>query len=178
MEEKNDSEMKAKNADLRSQLSKETSELECIKLEHVELEKYNTIVKGELVQSKQQLEKLYTSNKNIEEQISVQRPSYDKTGLGFFLGKSTKKSIERKEPDTLEVKEDLGKTDDASKVKDNVTHSKKAKESNQDEVNKRKESHAWCDELEHTKDDCKGKSFKPISNFYCHNWTMDIEIMQ
>ena len=26
----------------------------------------------------------------IEEQICAQRPSYDKTGLGFFLGKSTK----------------------------------------------------------------------------------------
>ena len=60
---KNDSEIKAKNADLRSQLSKVTSELESIKLEYVELEKYNSIVKGELMQTKQQLEKLYTSSK-------------------------------------------------------------------------------------------------------------------
>ena len=42
---KSDSELKAKNADLRSQLTKVTSELETIKLEHAELEKYNTIVK-------------------------------------------------------------------------------------------------------------------------------------
>ena len=127
-------------------------------------------MKGELVRTKQQVEKLYTSSEKIKEQISVQRPSYDKTGLGFFLGQSTKKSIERKEPDTLEVKKDLRKIDDTSKDKENVTHSEKAKESNQDEVNKRKESHPWCDELEHVGDDCKGKSFKPISKFYCHNF--------
>ena len=45
---KNDSETKAINADLRSQLRKVT----------FELEEYNTIVKGELTQTKQQLEKL------------------------------------------------------------------------------------------------------------------------
>ena len=83
---KNDFEIKAKNVDLRSQLSKETSELESIKLEHVELEKYNTIMKGELVQTKQQLEKLYTNSEKIEEHMSIQRPSYDKIELGFFLG--------------------------------------------------------------------------------------------
>ena len=62
---KSDSELKAENVDLRSQLSKVTSELETIKLEYAELEKYNTIVKGELMQTKQQLEKLYTSSENI-----------------------------------------------------------------------------------------------------------------
>ena len=50
---KNEFEINAENVDLRFQLSKVTSELESIKLEHVELEKYNTIVKGELVQTKQ-----------------------------------------------------------------------------------------------------------------------------
>ena len=36
----------------------------------------------------------------------------------------------------------------------------------------RKESHVrcfTCDEPRHIKDDCKGKSCKPISNIYCHN---------
>ena len=93
---KNDSKAKAENTDLRSQLSKVTFELETIKLEYAELEKYNTIMKGELTQSKQQLEKLYTSSENIEEQLSIQRPSYDKTRLRFSLGQSTKKSIDRK----------------------------------------------------------------------------------
>ena len=74
-------------------------------------------MKGELVQTKQKLEKLYTNSENIEEQISIQRPSYDKIGLGFFLGQSTKKSIERKEPDTPKVKKDLSKIDDTSKDK-------------------------------------------------------------
>ena len=49
MEGKNDYEIKVENADLRSQLSKVTSKLESIKLEYEELEKYNTIVKGELM---------------------------------------------------------------------------------------------------------------------------------
>ena len=49
---KNDSKIKVENADLRSQLRKVTSKLELIKLEHAELEKYNTILKGELVQTK------------------------------------------------------------------------------------------------------------------------------
>ena len=64
---KNDSKVKAKNVDLRSQLKKVTFELESIKLEHAELQKYNTIVKGDLVQTKQQLERLYTSSDKIEE---------------------------------------------------------------------------------------------------------------
>ena len=84
-------------------------------------------MKGELVQTKQQLEKLYTSNDKIEEQICVQRPSYDKTRLGFFLGQSVKRSIERKELDILEVNEDLRKIDDTSKEKDNATHSENIK---------------------------------------------------
>ena len=49
---KNDSKIKAENVDLRSQWSKVRSELEFIKLKHVELEKYNTIVKGKLMQKK------------------------------------------------------------------------------------------------------------------------------
>ena len=53
-------------------------------------------MKGELTQKKQQLEKLYTSSDKIEEHIFVQRPSYDKTRLGLFLGQYAKKPIERK----------------------------------------------------------------------------------
>ena len=49
---KNDSEIKAENVDLRSQLSKVTSELETINLEYAKLENYNTIVKGELMERK------------------------------------------------------------------------------------------------------------------------------
>ena len=64
---KNNFEIKAKNADLRSQLNKVTSKLESIKLEYAELEKFNTIVKRELMQTKQQLEKLYTNSEKIEE---------------------------------------------------------------------------------------------------------------
>ena len=67
----------------------------------------------------------------------------------------------------------MRKIDDTSKDKENVTHSEKSKESNQDEDNRRKESHAKCNEFEHSGDNFKGKSFKPISNFYyrnCHGY--------
>ena len=69
--------------------------MESIKLEYAELEKYNTIVKGELMQTKQKLEKLYTSSENIKEKLSIQIPSYDTIGLGFFFGQSAKKIVER-----------------------------------------------------------------------------------
>ena len=36
--------------------------------------------------------------------------------------------------------------------------------------NKIKESYVWCDEPEGTEVNYKGKSFKPISKFYCHNF--------
>ena len=48
------------------------------------------------MQTKQQLEKLYTSSEKIEEKMFVQRPIYDKTRLGLFLGQYAKKPIERK----------------------------------------------------------------------------------
>ena len=83
------------------------------------------------MQTKHQLEKLYTGSEKIEEQISIQRPSYDKTRLGFFLGQSTMKSDVRKEldPKSLEVKKDMNmiKSDDTPKEKENVMHFEKKK---------------------------------------------------
>ena len=114
------------------------------------------------------LKKKYTSSDKIEEQICAQRPSYDKTGLGFLLGQSAKKSLERKELDSLEVKKDLN-SDDTSTDKENIIHSRKDKQFDQYMHKKRKESFAWCDEPKDIEDDCKVKSFKPISKFYCHN---------
>ena len=65
-------------------------------------------------------------------------------------------------------------SDDTPKEKENVIHFEKSKETNQEETlsETRKKSHARCfsfDEPRHIEDECKGKSFKPISNFYCHN---------
>ena len=50
---KNELDLKFENVDLRSYLIQVTFELDSIKIEHVELEKYSTIVKGELTQAKQ-----------------------------------------------------------------------------------------------------------------------------
>ena len=86
-------------------------------MEHAKLQKYNTIVQGELIKTKQQLEKLDTSSDKIEEKILVQRPSYDKTGLGFFLRQCAKNFVERKEPSIAKVEKDLRKIKSLIKLK-------------------------------------------------------------
>ena len=68
----------------------------------------------------------------------------------------------------------MSKYDDTSKDKENIDHFEKSKEFDQDETPRemRQESHVrcfTCDEVGHTKNDCVGKSSKPISKFYCHN---------
>ena len=40
-------------------------------MEHAKLEKYNTIMKGELTQTKKQLEKLYSSTDKIDDKKSI-----------------------------------------------------------------------------------------------------------
>lgn len=65
-----ESDLKSKNLDLRSHITRVIFELDSIKIEHVELEKYNVIVKDELAQAKKQLEKLYFSSEKIDEQLS------------------------------------------------------------------------------------------------------------
>ena len=92
---KNELDLKSKNVDLRSQLSQVTSELDFIKIKHAKLEKNNLVVKGELTQTKQQLEKLYSSSDKIGEQMSIQRPTYDKTSVGYLLGQSAKKLVSK-----------------------------------------------------------------------------------
>lgn len=58
-------------------------------------------MKGELTQAKQ-LEKLYSSSENIDEQLFYQISSYDKKGLGYLIGeKPTKKTETRKELDLV-----------------------------------------------------------------------------
>ena len=99
---KNEHDLKSKNVVLKSQLSQVRFELDSIKIEYVELEKYNIIVKGELTQTKQQLEKLYSTSEKIDEHTFLQRPSYDKIGLGYLIGEKLAKNVEiRKEPNLV-----------------------------------------------------------------------------
>ena len=83
--------MKTENIDLRESLAKKTSEFEILKEDHEEFHKYNTIVKGELTQCKQQLEKLYSRRERLDDSMSIHRPTYDKTSLGYLINMSTKK---------------------------------------------------------------------------------------
>ena len=63
--------LKIENSDLRTNIENKTYELEALKSVHEELQKYNTIVKGELTQRKIQLEKLYTSREKLDESMSI-----------------------------------------------------------------------------------------------------------
>ena len=47
-------------------------------------------MKGELTQNKQ-LEKLYSSREKLYDSMSIQRPTYDKTGLGYLFNMSIEK---------------------------------------------------------------------------------------
>ena len=83
---------------MRESLAKKTSKLETLKEDHEELLKYNTIVEGELTQCKHHLEKLYSSRENLDDSMSVQRPSYDKTSLGYLINMFAKKPKIRLDP--------------------------------------------------------------------------------
>ena len=48
-------------------------------------------MKGELTHCKQQLEKLYSSREKNDDSMSIQRATYDNTGLGYLFHMSTKK---------------------------------------------------------------------------------------
>ena len=95
-------------------------------------------MKGELTQTKQQLEKLYSSSEKIDEKMFVQRPTYDKNRLGYLLSQSTKKPNEIKEPNPkpLEANRDLNKIEssksiDAPNIDEHVNHSRCTKEPKQ-----------------------------------------------
>ena len=93
--------LKPQNTYLRSKLTMVTSELETTKLQYTKLDKYNTIVKGELRQTKKHVEKLYSNIKKLDEQIMTQRPTCDQTSIGYYEGESSKRSKVTKEPDLL-----------------------------------------------------------------------------
>ena len=52
-------------------------------------------MKGELTQCKQQLEKLYSSKENLDDSMSIQRPTYGKSGLGYLFNMFAKKPKNR-----------------------------------------------------------------------------------
>ena len=89
-----------------------------MKEDHEELHKYNTIVKGELTQYKQQLEKIYSRRENIDDSMSIYRPTYDKTCLGYLFNMSAKKAengSDLKEKDKSNDKIESSQSSDKSK---------------------------------------------------------------
>ena len=93
-----ESNLKTKNVYLRASMAKKTFEFETLKEDQEEPHKYNAIVKGELTQCKQQLKKLYSSREKLDDSMSIQRPTYDKTGLGYLINMSAKKPKIRSYP--------------------------------------------------------------------------------
>ena len=105
--------MKTKNADLRASLAKKIFEFETLKEDHEELHRYNTIVKGELNQCKQKLEKIYSRRENLDDSMSIQRPTYDKTSIGFLINMFAKKA---------EIRSDLKYDDKIESIQSSNKH--------------------------------------------------------
>ena len=117
-----------------TKLERMNSEYDKVKKEYDELDKYNKIVKGELTQSKQQLEKLYTNSDKIYEQISYGKPIYDKIGLGYSIFSEGKKSnLEDMKDPTIDKTESSIEVEDLSKIEETEPKTKKESESKQED---------------------------------------------
>ena len=109
--------------------------------------------------------------------MSIQRPTYDKTGLGYLFNMFAKK------PKIRSNLKEKGKSDDKDESNQS---SDKPKEVGQDEVveilDKLKQvespketryecrgKYFLCDEIGHMKRYCTNKSFNHVKEFYCHN---------
>ncbi|WP_044909110.1 hypothetical protein, partial [[Clostridium] innocuum] len=111
---------------------------------------------------------LYSTSEKIDEQVSFQKPFYDKTGLGF---NTLKENDESKEPD-LKISESIDekKSDEINKSEDTPKEeeSPKQEESPKGMQREFKGRCFACNTIGHMKRDCTGKQFKPL-NGYCYN---------
>ena len=165
--------MKTKNSDLRVNLAKRTSKLEALKEYRKELQKYNTIVKGELTQSKVQYEKLYSRKENLDESMSIQRPTYDKIGIGYLFNISMKKlksGSYLKEKDKFDDNIESRKSSDKPKEVGQDKEIEKLDEPKQVESPKetRYEFRGKCfscNKISHMKINYTNKSFNHVTSF-------------
>ena len=97
-EKKSQSNLGSKNTYLKSKLTKVTSKLETTKLQHAELETYNTIVKRGFTQH---FQKLYSNIEQLDEKIMAQRLVYDKTRIEYNEVESPKSYEVTKELDLV-----------------------------------------------------------------------------
>ena len=134
-------------------------------------------MKGELTQSKVQLEKLYSNKEKLDEQMLVQRPTYDKTGLGYLFNMFAKKiesGSNLKEKDKSDDKIESSQSSDKSKEVGPEKEIKKLDEPKKIESPKEtsyefRDKKISCNEIGHMKRDYTNKSFNHVMNFYCHN---------
>ena len=61
--------LKTKNIDLRESMQKNTFEFKTLKEDHEGLHKYNTIMKHELTQCNQEIEKLYSRKGKLDDSM-------------------------------------------------------------------------------------------------------------
>lgn len=176
-----ESELRTENSNLRENLAKLTFEHETLKVDHEQLMKYSAIVKGELTQSKEQLEKLYSARERLDEHISIQKPTYDKTGIGYLCNMSAKKletdltNLEEKEKsnDKIESNQSLDEYKEA--VDEQSKEAEKLYDPKQDDPPKEtryvfRGKGFSCNEFGHMKRDCKNNSIKHVIDFYCYNF--------
>lgn len=133
------------------------------------------IVKGELTQSKQQLERLYSNSDKTGKQISFEEPFFDRTGFGFSMFRTiheikkpdlkTSKSVEEIDENTLE---DPPKEEPPREKEESKQEESKQEESSKGMQREFKGRCFACNTIGHMKRDCTSKKFKPL-NGHCYN---------
>lgn len=110
---------------------------------------------------------MYLISEKHDEYIMAQRPSYDKTNIGYFEGESSKKYEVIKEPDLVNQKHEQQKHD-MNKVESNQSDDE-PKQFGPPKVVKWEFTLKFyaCNEIGHLKKDCTSNYTNPVS-IYCY----------
>lgn len=134
---------------LNSALDQMKNEADNYKNKYLEMEKYNQIIKGELVEAKKHIEKLHTSSDLIDEQRDKQKPKGDMTGIGFNEAECSKNQEE--------------------KSNEKIDAEKPSIEEPKEQIRSFRGRCFGCNKFGHIKRDCKGNApFRTFSG-YCFN---------
>ena len=110
--------------------------------------------------------------------MSIQRPTYDKTSLGYLFNMSTKKPKIRldlkekdKSDDKIESSQSYDKPKEVGKTKEfEILDEPKKVESPKETKYEFRINFFSCNEIGNMQRDCTNKSFNHVTNFYCHNF--------
>ena len=109
--------------------------------------------------------------------MSIQRPTYNKTSLGYLFNMSADKPETRsdlkekdKSNDKIESSQSSEKPKEVKKNKEvKILDEQKHVETPKETMYEFRGKCFLCNEIGHMKRDCTNKSFNHVKDFYCHN---------